>query len=182
MTQAFSPNDLVETQVTQILLPVLTTLGISHDAFFNGAFESYLLGDVLYDLGRDPITDVITREVYRTSYPAIHELFTRPGTFEFYLSVFRKIFPDDIDVQFSIPGPGRLVITISALTLAEFYLLTREIVLDAYVYYNLVTSSLNERIIGHGATGIKTQAELNGLISEISAYGVYTTVSLVTPP
>lgn len=177
----FRENDADEATATAIAMPTLTALGVDRTTMFNECFACYLLGDVLYDLGRDPMSDVITREVYRTSFPAIHDLFTRPGTFEFYLSVFRKIFPDDVDVEFTIPAPGKLEITISSLTLEEFGLLVRQIVDDVYVYSTLVTSDTNDPIVGHGTKGIKTQSEMEGLIVEISAYGVYTTVILETP-
>ncbi len=179
--QAFKETDTTEAAIQNFLMPVLDILGVDRDTFYSECFESYLFGDVLFDLSRDPLVDVITQEVYRASFPAIHELFTRPGTFEFYISVFRKVFPEDVDIQFEIPDPGKLEITLNALTLAQFYLLTRRIVADVYVYENLVTSGANEKILVRGTSGIKTQSEIEGLVAEISAYGIYTTVTLVTP-
>lgn len=182
MTQRFQENSVNEATVIGLALPSLETLGTDHDTLFAEAFACYLLGDVLYDLGRDPLADVITRPVYRTAFPAIHDLFTRPGTFEFYLEVFRKIFTDDVDVEFVIPGPGQLEINVSSLTLEESYIMARQIVDDAYVYHRVVTSDLNEPIMAVGVKGIKTQKEIDGLIVEISAHGVFTTANLVTPP
>lgn len=179
--QKFKENDATESVMTAILMPSLDDVGIAHDDFFADCFNNYFFGDVLYALDRDPMVGVITQEVYRTSFPAIHELFTAPGTFEFYLSVFRKIFSDSVDVEFTIPGPGQLAIDVNALTLDSFNLMTREIVGDVYVYSRLVTSDLNEPILGHGTKGIKTQSEIEGLLSEISAYGVFTTIELETP-
>lgn len=181
MTQRFKENDVTESQVYNIFLGTLESLGVDRDTFFEEAFETYGLGEVLYDLRKDPLADVITREVYRTSYPAIHELFTAPGTFEFYLSVFRKTFSEDTEIEFKIPGPGQLEIEINALNLEEFNILAREIVGGVYVYHTLVTSDFNEPIVAQGVTGIKTQSEIEGLLAEISAYGVYTTVKLITP-
>ncbi len=178
--QPFKETDATEALMSSVLMPTLELLGADRDTFFNECFESYLFGDVLYDLDRDPLVDVITQLVYRSSFPAIHDLFTAPGTFEFYISVFERIFPDDLDIQFEIPDPGKLTITITALTLQSFNLMARSIVDDVYVYDTLVTSDLNEPIMGHGPAGIKTQAEMDGLITEISAYGVYTTVVLAT--
>lgn len=178
--QKFSPNDPIEDKIIQAFADAVAAREADQDAFYEGAYETYALGEVLYDLDRDPLTGVITRDVYRKSYPALHELFTRPGTFEFYLSVFRRIFTEDTDIQFSIPGPGQLHIEINALTLETFNILVREVVDGEYVYHNLVTSDFNEPIIGTGVTGIKTQEEIEGLINEISAYGIYTTIELVT--
>ncbi len=178
--QLFKENDITEPLITGLAMPTLVELGLERDAFFLNAFTCYLLGEVLFDLERDPLASVITREVYRTSFPAIHELFTRPGTFEFYMDVFRKVFTEDVDVEFVIPGPGRLQINITALGFESFYILTRRIVDDAYVYERLVTSDANDPIVGRGTRGIKTQEEIEGLMAEISAYGVFTEVTLIT--
>ncbi len=177
--QRFKENDTTEPDVYNLFNPSLVGLGLEFDAFFAGAFSCYLLGDVLYDLERDPLAGVITRNVYRTSYPTIHDIFTRPSTFEFYLDVFRKVFTDDVEVEFIIPGAGQLEINITALGFESFNILTRRIVDDVYVYETLVTSDLNEPIIGRGTRGIKTQEEIEALVTEISAYGIFTTVTLI---
>lgn len=177
--QRFKENDATEPEVYNLLLPMLETIGLDRDTFLEDAYLTHGLGGAIFDLAMDPISDVVTRDVYVEGYPAIHELFTRPGTFEFYLSVFRKIFADDVDVQFEIPGPGQLNIVVSAVTYQTFNLTAREIVDDVYVYSKLVTSDLNEYIMTQGVKGIKTQEEISGLLTEISAYGVFTTVELV---
>ncbi len=176
--QRFKENDSTEPEIYGLFTPTLNELGVERDSFFLNSFACYLLGDILYDLQRDPLADVITRNVYRTSFPSIHELFTRPGTFEFYLDVFRKVFTDDVEVEFIIPSAGILQVGITALSLETFNILIREIVDDAYVYFNLVTSDLNDQIVGRGLRGIKTQEEIDGLMAEISCYGIYTTVTL----
>lgn len=182
MVQRFKANDVTESQVYNLFLPTLELLGVDRDTFFEEAFETYGLGEALYATQKDPLTDVVTLDVYRTGYPAIHELFTRPGTFEFYLSVFRKVFTENTDIQFTIPGPGRLHIEIDAVNLEEFNILTREIVEGEYVYSTLVTSDTSDPIMAQGVVGLKTQAEIENLLTEISAYGVYTTVELVEAP
>ena len=180
--QAFKENDTTEARVAATYIPtVLQTLGADRDTMFANCFICYLLGDVLYNLDRDPLVGVITQDVYRSSFPAIHDLFTRPGTFEFYLALFRKIFADDTDIQFTIPGPGQLTITIEAETIEDFNILVRQIVDDAYVNSTLVTSDAQDPILGQGVKGIKTQSQIDGLIAEISMYGIVTVANLVTP-
>jgi hypothetical protein len=179
MTQRFKANDPKEQQVIDLFMPTLETLGDERDAFFAGAFASYLLGDVLYDLDRDPMVGVIGKDLYRSSFPAIHDLFTRPGTFEFYLALFRSIFTDDTDIEFTILAPGHLVIDVTAVTREESYLMARTIVDGSYVYDRLVTSDLNDPIMAQGFKGPKSESEIRGLVSEISAYGVFTEVNLI---
>lgn len=177
-TERFKINDPTELQVANLALPILEALGLDRDAFYEGAPTCLLLGDILFDLDRDPVASAITRDVYRTSFFAIHRLFTQPGTFEFYLEVFRAIFTQDTEILFEIPGPGKLLISINGLVYDTFELLARDIVDDVYVYSNVVTSDLNDRILLQGTRGIKTQTEIDNLIPEISCYGVYTVVDL----
>lgn len=181
MTQFFAPNDPRESQVYNLFASVLGELEADKDAFYENAYDIYGLGEILYDLKRDPLSDVIARDIYRQSYPAIHELFTRPGTFEFYISVLRRVFSENTEIEFDVPAPGHLVIEINALNIEQYNLVAREIVDGSYVYHPLVTSDFNEPIMAQVSTGIKTQSEIDGLMVEISSYGVYTTISLVIP-
>lgn len=176
----FKPNEELEQRVTNLVIPMLTSLGIDHDNFWNGANTCFLLGDVLYDLDRDPMAGVITRGIFRTSFFAIHNLFTAPGTFEFYLAVFRAIFGEDVVVEFEIPSPGVLLIDIDSLSTGTFNLLAREIVGGVYVYHELVTSDAGDFIMGQGTNGIKTQQEMDALINEISMAHIYTVCNLTT--
>ena len=76
--ERFKDNDETEAKVIAVAMPTLNTLGADRDAFFQGAFSAYGLGEVLYDLDRDPMSGVITREVFVKSFPAIHQLFGGP--------------------------------------------------------------------------------------------------------
>src|SRR5690606_40936008 len=101
--QAFKETDEKEEKVVATAFPVLDLISNDRTDFFDGAYEAFPLGDVLFDLNRDPLAGVVTREIFRSSFFAIHQLFTRPGTFEFYLDVFRAVWGDGVEVEFSIP-------------------------------------------------------------------------------
>lgn len=177
--QKFSVNDVTEDQITGLIKPSLDEMGDDLDDFFEGADTCFLLGDVIYDSGRTPLQGVITRSIFRSSFFAIHELFTRPGTFEFYLEVFRAVFGEDVQVEFVIPNPGHLQINIAVLNNTTFRILARRIVDNQYEYYPLVTQD-DDYIIGEGTQGIKSQSEIDSLISEISMAGIYTECNLTT--
>lgn len=175
--QRFKTNDATETSMILCAMPTLEDIGDELDAFFEEAYECFLLGDVLFELGRDPMAGVITQETFRSSFPAIHELFTRPGTFEFYLDVIRSIWGSGVDVEFVIPSPGVLQINVLEFDTDSFSLQLREIEDDEYVYSNLIDQD-GDLILVRSPIGIKTQSELDALIAELSVYGVYTTASL----
>lgn len=175
--QRFKENDETEAKVIATAMPTLEALGADHDAFWEGAYSCYIFGEVLYDLGRDPMSGVIPREVYRQSFPAIHQLFSRPGTFEFYLTVFRSIWGEDVEIEFVIPSPGLLNINVAALGIGTFQFLAREIVDDLYVFSSMVDHS-GDNIMFQDTMGIKTQAEIDALISELSPYGIIVDATL----
>lgn len=175
--QRFKENDETEAKVIAVVMPTLETLGEGHDDFWEGANTTYLLGDILYDLDRDPMSGVITRELFRMIFPAIHQIFTRPGTFEFYMTIFRAIWGEDVVITFTVPAPGRLQINAANLPIEPFNLLLREVVDDAYVYSPLVDHN-GDFIMLQDKAGIKNQAEFDALINEISPAGIFTESSL----
>jgi hypothetical protein len=178
----FKETDPIETKTLAVFMPTLDALGEDHDDFWNGFATAANLGDVLYTLGRDPLAGVIDPITFRQSFWAIHELYTRPGTFEFYLTVFRAIWGDDVDVIFTIPGPGKLEIGISGeLAPIESYLVFREIVGTTYILHPMITQDGGDRILAQGFQGLKTQADANRLIAELAVHGIWTTLTLTLP-
>lgn len=175
--QRFKENDAMEGKFIAVAMPILELLGEDRNQFFTEAFNCFLLGDILYELDRDPMAGVITQEIFRESFPAIHQLFSRPGTFEFYLTVFRSIWGPEVVVQFTVPSPGVLHIEIQAVDIAEFTFLLREIVNDEYVYSDLIDESGN-LILAQDKVGTKSQAEVDALINELSPYGIFITANL----
>lgn len=176
--QPFKPNDISEPRVAGCLIPILEPLEDERDLFFADAYNAKPLGEVLYELGRDPLVGVITEEIYADSFPAIHELFTRPATFEYYLTVFRAIFGENVNVTFSVPAPGKLLINADALDPETFRILARRIVDDAYLYNLVITTDTEDYITAVGTQGIKTQNEMDALIFELSVAGIWTVCTL----
>lgn len=171
----FKQTDLVEQKVSDIASPSLTLASNERTTFYDNAFVSFLLGDLLYS--RDPMAGVITQEVYRQSYPAIHELFTRPGTFEFYMTVFRSIWGNDVAVSFVVPGPGHLQVNINALAVRMDFAAARSIVDNAYVDDDIITED-GDNLIFQGTQGIKTQREIDAMMIEVHPEGVYVETTL----
>lgn len=178
MTQKFKLNDELEARVASVFDPILTSLGLERVNFYEGAFTAQPLGEVLLNLKRDPMVGVISDEVYVEAFSAIHELFTRPGTFEFYLQLFRKIWGDNVDVEFTVPDPGVLEINIEAVEAISYRFIARRIVDNAYVYEPVIDDE-GDNIVFQGTIGLKTQDEVDLLMKEISPANIFTTATLV---
>lgn len=176
--QPFKANDQTEQKLTAAAGGVLDRISSDRSDLLHGAFQCFKLGEVLFDLDRDPLAGVITRETYRSSFFAIHDLFTRPGTFEFYLEVFRAIWGPEVEVEFTVPGPGRLQINIQALTIITEPFLQRRIVDNQYVFEE-VTDHDGDPILFQVTQGIKTQSETDALMFELQTGGVFVETTLV---
>ncbi len=169
--QNFKDTDDKEAKIRDAALPFLEGLGVERDAFLAGAFTCFVLGDVLFELKISPLADSIPQDAFRASFYAIHNLFTRPGTFEFYLDVFRAIFGASVDVEFVIPEPGHLQINIESLSVLQEDFLARRIVNNVYVFDEVVDED-GDNIAFQEALGIKTQSEIDALVAELYPAGL----------
>ncbi len=175
--QRFKVGDETEEKVIEAAMGVFEEIGSSLDDFFDGAFKSQGLGGALYNLGRDPMVGVVTRDTYLKSYWAIHNLFTAPGTFEYYLEVFRAIWGDAVEIEFEVPEGGHLLINANVLDLEAFNLVARRVESDLYVYHRLVDRG-GDYIMARDTSGIKTQSEIDALMNEITPNGVFVETTL----
>lgn len=175
--QKFKENDVKEGKVRDIALPLLSLLGTDRDAFFEQAYEASPLGQVLYNLKASPLARAISEANFVMAFSAIHKLFTRPGNFEFYLEVFRLIWGEDVDVEFVVPAPGKLIINVEALAISLDFLMARTIVDNAYVYDEFVDEN-GDNIMAQVTSGIKTQSEADALIYEFYPAGLWVQINL----
>lgn len=176
--QLFKQNDDRDQKVKAAVEPIFSEIDSSRDDFYDGAWTASPLGDVLYQLSRDPTAGVVTQDTFRQAFPAIHEIFSRPGTFEFYLEVFRAIWGQDVEVEFEVPDPGELLINIEALTAQQDDWIARSIVDNKYVFDEIVDHE-GDNIAFQTRQGIKTQKEVDALILEIYPAGVWVQTTLV---
>lgn len=176
--QAFKENDPKELKVRSSFDPALSLISSNRSEFYEGAYTSYGLGQILFNLKNDPMARLVDLETFLESYPAFHELFTRPGTFEFYLQLFRSIWGDQVEVEFIIPAPGHLKINISALTSRLDSFGAREVSGNAYQYHE-VSDHEGDILMFQTSQGIKTQEEVNRMIVELHPQGIFLEINLI---
>ncbi len=157
--------------------PANTEISFSLEQFFDGAFECFALGDLLYDNSRAPLANAIDRIIYREAFTTIFDAFVTGGNFESYLTVFRNIFGDDVTVAFTVPAAGRLQIGIVAAGVLQFDLLARSVVGNSYVYDEIVTQA-GENIDGLNPKGFQTQYEAEQMLFEMVPAGIFTEITL----
>jgi hypothetical protein len=175
--QSFKETDEIERRMVEAGTPLLDLLSSDRTEFYNGAFQAFPLGDIFINLNNAPLARAIPPEAFRKSFFAIFQLFTRPGTFEYYLTVFRAIFGDGVDVAFAIPAPGQLEINIETLTESLDTFTARTIIDNAYVYDQVIDHD-SDFIVFQGTQGLKTQDEIDKLMKELQPAGVYVEADL----
>jgi hypothetical protein len=177
--QPFKGNDVTEQKMRAALVPVAEELVEARDDFYNGAYECYKLGDVLYDTNRHPMVGVISKETFREIFPQINQAFKRPGIFEYYLDLLRAIYGEDVVVNFEIPAPGVLYINIQGLVVTNYNFVAREISGGEY-FYSPVVDHDGDNILFQHTDGLKTQSEIDSIMKEISPQGIYVKANLLT--
>lgn len=173
----FYKGDAEELKFFNSANTIITNLETGKDEFFEGAYSCFKLGEVLYDSGRAPLANAIPREIFREAFATIFGSFLEAGSLETYLSVFRNIFGEDVQVTFTVPAPGKLNIDIVASGLALFDLIGRTIQDDSYVIDEIVDYDGNN-IVGQSIKGFETQYELEQMLFEMVPGGIFTQISL----
>lgn len=158
--------------------PTISAITLQKDAFYEGAYETAPLGDMIFDTGRSPLSNAIARDVFRLAFKEIFEAFVDVGTFEAYITVFKKIFGDDVGIAFTVPAPGKLTITITATGVEESLFVAREIVDNAYELDPVVTSVDGDNIVFQTILGFQSQYELEQMLFEMVPGGIFTTITL----
>lgn len=177
MTQFFKPNDPVELKFYQSAQPVLDLFAADKQVFFDQAYSCFLLGELLYDNKMSPLAGAIPREVFRESFQTIFDSFVVAGTFESYLTVFRNIFGNDVEVTFTVPAPGKLQIAIVATGLVLSTFVARRIVDNEYVYDDVVDDE-GDFIAFKTVKGFESQYELEQMLFELVPHGIFTQITL----
>lgn len=170
-------GDALEQKFDNAGEPIMSNLSLQKDLFFAGAYSTGPLGDLIVADLRSPLANAIDPTIFRLAFAEIFEAFVNVGTFEAYLTVFRKIFGDDVVVEFTVPDPGKLMIDITAtgLELSEF--VARHIVDNAYLFDDVVDDG-GDNILFRTVIGFISQYELEQMLFEMVPAGVYTEITL----
>ena len=175
--QRFKATDTLEEKFFQCAKPIFDLMSLQKDLFFDEAYRAFPLGDLIFEDLRSPLSNAIDERVFRESFQDIFESFISAGTFERYIQVFERIFGETVDVQFTVPGPGKLNIAILADELETSDLQVREVINNQYHFFDLVDDEENE-ILAQTIKGFESQYELERMLFEMVPGGIYTQITL----
>lgn len=173
----FFKGDELEQKFYNVGEPELASRSLQKTEFFNDAYACAILGELLFDEERSPLSNAIKREIFRISFSELTEAFVNGGTFEAYITVFEKIFGEEVVVEFTIPNPGELQIDITAAGIEISNLVTRYIQNNAYVFDTIIDDE-GDNIVLQTVKGFESQYELEQMLYELVPAGVYTVINL----
>jgi len=176
MSQLFK-GDSSEMQFYESGLPIMEELSLQKQLFFDDAYACHILGELLYDSNRMPLANAIPRVIFRESFDAVIDAFLVSGSFESYLTVFRKIFGDDVEVDFTVLAPGKLQIDITATQIELYDFVARTIVDNAYVFDEIIDDE-GDNIAFQTIKGFQSQYELEQMLFELVPAGIFTDINL----
>lgn len=170
-------NDEKEQKMVAVAEGLFDLKSSDLDDFYEGCYETFPFGDMLYDEDRTPLSNAIKKEIFRETFPEIFDAFIVAGSFESYISVFTKIFGEDVEIDFTVPAPGKLLIDIVAtgLELSEF--IARRIEDNAYIFDEIIDYDL-DTIVFQTVKGFQTEYELKQMLYEMVPDGIYTEITL----
>jgi len=174
--QLFKGDD-IEKKFVAVATPMSDILLAQKQLFLEEAFSTFILGEVLWDTKRAPLTNAIRRDIFREAFSAIFEAFYTIGSFESYLLVFRKVFGDDVEVEFVVPAPGKLEINILAAGIELSDFVARYISNDAYIFDEVIDDE-GDNIVFQGIKGFTSQYELEQMLFEMVPDGIFTDIDL----
>lgn len=176
--QYFKGDDL-EVKFVNCMKPIFDILSLQKSDFYLGGYETAPLGEMIYDTKRAPLSNAIARDIFRISFKQIFEAFVVSGTFDSYITVFRKIFGDTVEIEFTVPAPGKLNIDIVAegFELSDF--LSRYIEDNSYLFDEVIDYD-DDNIAFQTVIGFTTQYELEQMLYEMVPAGIFTTITLDT--
>jgi len=171
-------GDYLEGQFYNSFAPIARLLSNDKNLFMEGAYTAGPLGDLIYDLGAAPLTNAIKKSIFRDVFNELfNEAFVQVGTFEAYISVFKKIFGDTVVITFTVPAPGKLTIDIEAAGVELSNWVAQHIESNAYVYDKVVTQD-GDYIVFQTIKGFQSQYELEQMLYEMVPAGIFTDINL----
>lgn len=177
MAAQFFKGDATEQKFADAFLWAFMPLTLAKTDFFENAYLANDLGGVLFDTKRAPLTNAIPRDVFKDLFAYIFSFFYQAGTAESYLTIFRAVFGNDVEVTLEVPGPGQLNIDIVAQGVALDLFVARTLAGSAYIFDEIVDQD-DDNIVFRSIKGLNSQYEVETMLFELVPYGIFTQITL----
>lgn len=165
-------GDATESKMYAVGEPILDLIHLAKDEFYAQGFTAAQFLLMLYDEERIPFSQRIPRDAFVAFFREMQAYSNFTGTFETYLFVLRGIFGQVAEINFDVPNPGELEISINTTNTVEHAMFG-----DDGGDFFLVDDDDNQ-MVGDQIAGITSQYELDLLFKEIVPAGINPTVAI----
>lgn len=176
MTQYFK-GDTKELQIEAAGKKAFDVCSTALNAYFDGCYSANDFLLMLYDNGRMPFSQRVSRGDFVTFINRAIPNFPITGTFESYILLLSAIFGGESDIQFDVTDPGKLSILVNASAAINSEAIVKEFQDNDYVESNLVTSDFDQ-IVYQTIAGIDSEDKLKKLLSELIPVGIVADITL----
>lgn len=176
MPQYFKGDD-IEKKVYNSGEPVLSGLSSDKDDLYAGSYTCFKLGEIIWDSKLAPLSNAIPRIIFRESFSSLFDTFLVAGSLEGYITVFKQVFGENVDVEFTIPAPGKLQIAIVATDIILDDLVARHIESNEYIFDEIIDYD-GDNIAVQTIKGFQSQYALEQMLYEMVPEGIYTEITL----
>ncbi len=177
MAQYFKGDEL-ELKIEGAAQVVLDRLVAEVTAWFDNAYTTAGLGEVLYDNNLVPLTRAVARDIFIKNYGQILEKWEYVGSFASYLYVFTQIFGPSTQIRFNRLAPGALEINITAKQTELFnWLANKAASQSGPEEAAYITDHEGNRISLRAVTGIGDFYEVHGVLDSLNPAGIYLQVN-----
>lgn len=159
-------GDELEIKISGAAEVVFNQLLSEMKAWFDGAYSSTGLGEILYDNKLVPLTQAVARDIFIKNYGAILEKWEYVGSFESYIYVFQQIFGPTTAITFERLSPGALKINISTQQTGFFKWLNK-------LGGNYISDHNGNNINLLSVVGIGDFYEVHGVLDSLNPAGIY---------
>lgn len=173
----FYKGDETELKYYNAAAGLMDALSLSRTDFILNAYACFALGDLIWDSNRSPLARAIPRNIFREAFPLIFETFLEAGSLEGYITIFKNIFGDTVEVTFTIPAPGRLQIDIVAAGVVNNDFVSRYIIGNSYSLDEVIDQE-GDNIVFQSIKGMESEYEVNQMLFELVPGGIFTEISL----
>lgn len=170
-------GDALEQKFYEVGREVYENISLELDEFFEGAYECFNLGDMISENEYSPLANAIPQNVFRESFFTLFTSFESAGSFEGYLSVFERVFGESVEVDFTVPAPGKLIIDITADSVELTHFIARYIENNQYVFDEIIDNE-GDNIVFQSFKGLESQYELERMLFEMVPAGIFTDINL----
>jgi hypothetical protein len=170
-------NDEIEKKIVNVGQKIFSAIQNDCLLFFNNAYDSWKLGEVLYDEKTTDFHISIKRDIFKKSFNQIFEKWRVVGNFESYITVFKKIFGDNSEITFERISPAHLKINIQTTNNNVSEFLVRKIEDEVVEDNLLITSDTADTIMFQDVLGIENFEEVQAILNSLNPAGIYLEVN-----